>query len=160
MTSAFARHDHAVCRDTALQTAEALCRDTGAKLTPMRRRVLEILLEDHRPMGAYAILDRLRAEGQKAQPPVAYRALGFLIKNQLAHRIEGLNAFVACAHPGAAHAPVFLICRGCNAVAEAEAAPVLAAIDRAAATEGFSVRAAVVEAEGLCPACRGQDGRP
>jgi Fur family transcriptional regulator, zinc uptake regulator len=154
MTAAFDPHDHAACRATALAHAEATCARAGARLTPIRRRVLELLLEDHRALGAYAILDRLRAEGLGAQPPVAYRALDFLVRHRLAHRIEHLNAFVACAHPGRAHAPVFLICRGCSAVAEAPAAPVMAALGRAAAAAGFLVDRAMVEAEGLCPACR------
>jgi Fur family zinc uptake transcriptional regulator len=125
------------------------------RLTDTRRRVLEILLEDHRALGAYAILDRLRDEGLGAQPPVAYRALDFLVRHGLAHRIEHLNAFVACAHPGRGHAPIFLICRSCAAVAEAPAAPVMAALGSAAQDAGFAVDHAMVEAEGLCPACQG-----
>lgn len=154
MTAAFDCHDHTACRAAALAHAESVCAVAGARLTPVRRRVLEILLEDHRAMGAYAILDRLRAEGLGAQPPVAYRALDFLVRHRLAHRIEHLNAFVACARPGPAHAPVFLICRGCSAVAEAPAAPVMAALGAAAGEAGFAIDQAMVEAEGLCPACQ------
>ncbi len=84
-------------------------------------------------MGAYDVLQRLAAEGFGNQPPVAYRALDFLVEQGLAHRITRLNAFAACMHPGEDHAPVFLICRQCNHVAEAPAAPVRAALDDAAA---------------------------
>ncbi len=151
---AFAPHDHTCCKRDALAAAEARCAETGARLTPVRRRVLEILLEDHRALGAYDVLDRLADEGYGHQPPVAYRALDFLVEQGLAHRICRLNAFTACAHPGTAHAPVFLICTRCHAVAEAEGGAVRCALDEAAAAAGFSVERASVEALGLCPACR------
>ena len=122
----------------------------------MRRRVLEILLEEHRALGAYDVLQRLAAEGFGNQPPVAYRALEFLVDQGLAHRIARLNAFAACMHPGEAHAPAFLICRACDTVAEAAAAPVRAALDAAAADLGFVVERANIEALGLCPACQAQ----
>ncbi len=153
--SAFAAHDHAHCRADVLARAEALVAAQGGRLTPVRRRALEILLEEHRAMGAYDVLQRLAAEGFGHQPPVAYRALEFLEEQGLAHRIRRLNAFAACMHPGEDHAPAFLICRSCNALAEAPAAPVRAALDMAAQAIGFSVERANIEALGLCPTCQG-----
>ncbi|WP_054304000.1 Fur family transcriptional regulator [Gemmobacter sp. LW-1] len=150
----FHDHDHHLCSDAVMSQAEAMLAASGARLTPVRRRVLEILLEQHRAMGAYDVLQRLAAEGFGNQPPVAYRALDFLVEQGLAHRIQRLNAFTACMHPGEAHAPAFLICQGCNTVAEAPAAPVRAALESAAADLGFTVERASVEALGLCPACR------
>lgn len=152
--AAFALHDHSLCADDVLARAEALASAQGARLTPVRRRVLEILLEEHRALGAYDVLQRLAAEGFGNQPPVAYRALDFLVENGLAHRIRRLNAFAACMHPGEEHAPVFLICRQCNHVAEAPAADVRAALDAAAEALGFTVERSNIEALGLCPACR------
>ena len=151
---AFTPHNHAHCADEVLAQAEAISRDRGARLTPVRRRTLEILLESHRAMGAYEVLDRLSAEGFGKQPPVAYRALDFLVDLGLAHRITRLNAFTACTHPGEAHAAAFLICRTCNAVAEAPATEARSALDRAAAAIGFTVERTTVEALGLCPTCR------
>jgi Fur family transcriptional regulator, zinc uptake regulator len=150
---AFAAHDHGHCQSDALTRAEALASQRGVRLTPVRRRVLEILLEEHKAMGAYDVLTRLAAEGFGNQPPVAYRALEFLEEQGFAHRIRRLNAFAACMHPGEDHAPAFLICHGCNMVAEAPAAPVMAALTTAAAQSGFVVERANIEALGLCPAC-------
>ncbi|WP_108483216.1 Fur family transcriptional regulator [Oceaniglobus ichthyenteri] len=149
---AFQRHDHAACIDSAVAAAAAACAARGLQFTEIRRRVLEILLAEHRALGAYDILEQLRAEGRGAQPPVAYRALDFLVKHGFAHRIERLNAFAACAHPGVDHAPAFLICRSCSAVAEAEAGPERA-LGAVAAAQGFTIEQTVVEAEGLCPNC-------
>lgn len=151
---AFTPHDHGHCCDDALARAEAVVAGAGGRMTPVRRRVLEILLSEHRAFGAYEVLDRLAEDGFAKQPPVAYRALDFLVEHGLAHRIRRLNAFAACAHPGTDHAPLFLICAGCNAVAEAPAGPVRAALDRAAEDLGFAVERANVEALGRCPACR------
>ena len=151
--SGFARHDHATCVQDALQSAEAICAAGDLNFTPVRRRVLEILLESHAALGAYDVLARLDAEGLGSTPPVAYRALGFLVDHGFAHRIEAMNAFIACAHPGADHAPAFLICRGCRTVAETRAA---APLGRAAAQTGFAIERTVIEAQGLCPACQGR----
>lgn len=152
--AAFAPHDHAACAAEALARAERLCAETGVRFTPVRRRVLELLLEHHRAMGAYEVLERLAAEGFGHQPPVAYRALDFLTDQGLAHRIRRLNAFAACSHPGEAHAPVFLICEKCHAVAETPGAAVRRALDGAAGEAGFTVAGATLEAYGLCPSCR------
>lgn len=150
----FQTHDHSHCIASTLSVAESECRSKGLQLTAVRRRVLEILLQKHSAMKAYDVLDYLRDEGLGSQPPVAYRALDFLVSNGFAHRIERLNAFVACAHPGERHAPCFLICRGCSAVAEAPGKPAAQALTASAAQLGFEVERVAIEAEGLCPTCR------
>jgi len=152
LSDAFAGHDHAACVAGAMALATRLCAERGARFTPLRRRVLEILLESHRAMGAYDVLARLGAEGLGSKPPIAYRALTFLVDQGFAHRIERLNAFVACVHPGAAHRPAFMICRSCRKVAEAETAP--GGPFALGSAPGFRIEQIVVEAEGLCPACQ------
>ncbi|MGH1415818.1 MAG: transcriptional repressor [Pelagimonas sp.] len=150
----FETHDHAHCIASSLEVAENVCRQNGAQLTPIRRRVLEILLQKHSAMGAYEVLDHLREDGKSAQPPVAYRALDFLVSHGFVHRIERLNAFVACAHPGEQHAPCFLICRDCSTVAEAPGKPVADVVSQSALQLGFVVEKVSIEAEGLCPTCQ------
>jgi Fur family zinc uptake transcriptional regulator len=151
--TAFAAHDHRACVAGAIAAAKEVCAARGVQFTPVRQRVLEILLETHGAMGAYDVLARLDAEGLGKQPPIAYRALSFLVDQGLAHRIEKLNAFVACSHPGGAHAPAFMICRKCGTVAEA-VAEVGGPLGDTAAQAGFRIERTVVEAEGLCPACQ------
>jgi Fur family zinc uptake transcriptional regulator len=150
---AFERHDHSGCSVDVLTRAEAISRARGVRLTPVRRRALEILLESHRAMGAYDILQRLAEDGFGNQPPVAYRALEFLVGQGLAHRIRRLNAFAACMHPGADHTPCFFICRSCDAVAEAPARTIRTAVDAAASSIRFKVERANIEVSGVCPAC-------
>jgi Fur family zinc uptake transcriptional regulator len=137
----------------ALTAANARCAADGLRFTPVRRKVLEILLQDHRALGAYTILDRLREDGFGSQPPIAYRALDFLVANGLAHKIERLNAFIACVHTNHSHTPAFMICRLCDAVAEAQSYPGRGALGDAARATGFRIERTVVEAVGVCPAC-------
>lgn len=153
-TPAFHPHDHQNCMASTMAQAEALVRARGLRLTPVRRRTLEILLERHGAMGAYEVLERLAADGFGHQPPVAYRALEFLVENGLAHRIRRINAFAACAHPGEDHHAAFLICTACQAVAEIPADALRRLLDAAGLEAGFVVERASLEASGLCPACR------
>ncbi len=151
--TAFADHNHQSCKGDVLENADRLVRKTGLRLTPVRRRTLEILVEEHRAMGAYQILEKLAEAGFGSQPPVVYRALDFLVEHGLAHRIRRLNAFTACMHPGAAHAPTFFICKECDSVAEAPALGVSGALETAAAQIGFRVDRMNIEALGTCPNC-------
>lgn len=148
----FAQHDHATCVASALAAADAACLARKVQFTPVRRRTLEILLEAHAALGAYDVLARLDTDGFGAKPPVAYRALSFLVDQGFVHRIERLNAFVACSHPDTVHNPAFMICRGCGTVAEAQASDT--SLGATAASTGFQIEQTVIEAEGLCPECQ------
>ena len=149
----FQAHDHSHCVSDAMNAALVHCEKNGLKFTPVRQRVFEILLSEHKAMGAYDILEILAKEGMGSQPPVVYRALDFLGTHGFVHKIEKLNAFVACEHPGSDHDPAFMICRSCSKVVEMEGSP-NSEISTAAKSMGFEVEAIVVEAEGLCPTCQ------
>ena len=150
---AFSHHDHSACSGQVMEHAEKICAEKGLRLTPVRRRTLEVLAEAHRALGAYEVLERLAAEGFGAQPPVAYRALEFLVDAGLAHRIRRLNAFAACTHVSTPHSPAFFICRDCDLVAETPATNIRNEIDRAAQNIGFQVERVNLESVGLCPTC-------
>lgn len=152
----FSRHDHRRCVSTALREADTYCRDNKLRFTPVRRRTLGILLESHAAVGAYDLLERLNEEGLGSKPPVAYRALGFLLENGFIHRIERLNAYIACAHPGSTHDPAFLICSDCGSVAEASVSSSAGALTRSAKESGFTIEHTTIEAEGQCPQCQAQ----
>lgn len=153
-TPAFRQHDHGECARSLMDAAHDLCAKRGLRLTPVREKVLELLLKSHAPLGAYAILSELASAGFRAQPPVAYRALDFLVENGLAHRIEKINAFVACSQPRKEHSPIFMICNDCHQVAETSVKPQSSSLDRTARAIGFNIQHTVVEAQGLCAQCR------
>ena len=148
-------HDHERCTADALEHAEALCAERSQRLTPIRRQVLEVLLESHNPLGAYEIMDRAAANGTRPAPITIYRALDFLRDNGLVHRIESRNAFVACVNNHASgDLVVFLLCEHCGAVGEAPSAAVADQLKAAARAAGFTPKAPVIEISGVCAHCR------
>ncbi|MDO8606180.1 MAG: Fur family transcriptional regulator [Phaeospirillum sp.] len=151
------QHDHLICIHGALEAAEAACRQKGARLTEIRRRVLELVWESHQPVGAYALLETLAREGRSAAPPTVYRALEFLQRHGLVHRIALLNAFTGCSRPGHPHAGKFLLCAGCGMAAELEDEDIDRAVNEAADRLGFTVSRQTIEVEGVCPSCRGRE---
>lgn len=146
-------HDHEGCVRRALNTAEGMCAGRGVRLTALRRRVLELVWESHRPIGAYGVLDALLKE-QRAAPPTVYRALEFLQEHGLVHRIASLNAFVGCVRPGKPHEGQFFICETCKESVEVSDESVAEAVSGAARTAGFSVQHQTVEMFGTCLRCR------
>lgn len=113
-----ARRPHAVDIGLALIAAEALCAARGERLNDPGRRVLKTLLASAAPLKAYDLTHALATGGRSAAPPTIYRALKFLIGMGLAHRIESLNAFVACRFPNEPHLAGFKVCDRCGAAEE------------------------------------------
>lgn len=147
-------HNHRLCIDEALSRAETVCAGRGAKMTPLRRRVLELVWDSHAPIGAYAIMELLRAvDDRSAAPPTVYRALDFLLDQGLVHKIESLNAFVGCDRPEERHVSQFLICISCRAAVELTDPAIMKAVESSAQESGFSFKRLTVEAQGLCAAC-------
>ncbi len=136
----------------ALEAAQARCEADRQKLTPPRRRVLELLLQAHGPVKAYDLISSF-SDSAAAKPPTIYRALEFLETQGLAHRLESLNAYIACRLGDGSHAAAFLICDCCGATKEIDPAAAQAVRD-AAAQAGYTVDALTVEARGRCAACR------
>ncbi|MGA0546723.1 Fur family transcriptional regulator [Brevundimonas sp. VNH65] len=153
-------HDHpplspgADAVSQALEAAERRCAEDGDRMTAPRRRVLELLLAAGEPVKAYDLIARFGEDGQAAKPPTVYRALEFLERKGMAHRIASISAYVACTGPDAhAHAAAFLICDCCGATEEV-AAPLGDAFTRAAGAAGYALERTTIEGHGRCPACR------
>ena len=135
-----------------LSEAEAMVSKRGQKLTPIRRKVLQLLLESEEPAKAYDLLANLDGEGA-AKPPTVYRALDFLQEMGLAHKIESLNAYVACGHTSHEHSAVFLICDQCGSAVELHAVETSDALEKESLAAGFRTQNAVIEAHGICRNC-------
>ncbi|MDB5456087.1 MAG: zinc uptake regulation protein, partial [Caulobacter sp.] len=118
-----------------------------------RRRVLELLLEAGQPVKAYDLISAFGGPGAPAKPPTVYRALDFLEKQGFAHRIESLNAYVACRREADGHAAAFLICDCCGATREIEPSA-SGEIIAAGAAAGYTLTGVTIEAHGLCGDCR------
>lgn len=149
-------HDHQACIQDALAAAARLCADRGALLTPLRRRVLELVWADHQAVKAYDLMNMLGTGGKPAKPPTVYRALDFLIEHGLVHKVESLNAYVGCPHPSSPHQGLFLICTECGRVDELSDRGIRSAIDANARTAEFAVQSLTLEVRGRCAFCRPQ----
>ena len=150
-------HDHARCSADAIAHAEALCAERTQRLTAPRREVLEALAASHKPLGAYEIIDLIARRKARPAPITVYRALEFLMKNGLVHRIESRNAYLACAHKHDIGALVaFLICDTCGALGEASTAAMAQLLAAAASRAGFRPAMSVIELTGTCSQCRGE----
>ena len=139
--------------DRALASAEARCVLQGERMTAPRKRVLELLLQAGEAVKAYDLIARFGGEdGPPAKPPTVYRALEFLERQGLAHRIASISAYVACSSGDDDHAAAFLICDCCGATAEV-AASVADGLGAAASKAGYVIERTTIEAHGRCPAC-------
>lgn len=152
---AFARegHDHASCVADALERAERVCRQRSLRFTAIRRRVLELVWNSHKPIKAYDLLEAIRTSRHNAAPITVYRALDFLQDAGLVHRIESLNAFVGCDAAHGDSPPKFLICRHCGRAAEVPGVQLDGAISHEANAAGFDVETEIVEMIGTCRNC-------
>lgn len=123
-------------------------------LTPKQQQVLDMLKNSALPMTAYELLDQLRDCGFRA-PPQVYRALSSLVTLGHIHRLETLNAFIACdhGHCGEQAPPVFLICSQCNQVAEMQTRPIRDSIESVSTDANFRLDQAVIELTGTCQGC-------
>ena len=140
-------------RSAQINAAEAMCARANESLTPLRRRVFELLLDRDGPVKAYDLLDDLKHAQASAKPPTVYRALDFLVRLGLAHRIESMNAFVACDIGSCERSTIFLICERCGASTEIDSGHALHDVSDAARRIGFALKRTVIEASGLCARC-------
>lgn len=147
-------HDHSQCTQELLKRAETACAGSGARLTPLRRKVLQSVAESHHASGAYDIIERLARTGPRPAPISVYRALEFLLGQGLVHKIESRSAFVACTHGEHDGDAVMLICQECGVVAEMDAGEAISGLTVRAAAMGFASSATVVEVTGCCGDCR------
>lgn len=148
------KHDHERCVSRALRAAEKICDTRELQFTPIRRRVLELVWQRHAPVGAYDILSALKKSEGALAPPTVYRALEFLLEAGLIHRIDALNAFIACEHPDELHTGQFLVCRNCSRVAELDDPAITRLLAQKAKESGFISDSQSIEIKGLCTHCQ------
>ena len=146
-------HDHVICRNKAIHTAEQICDQRGVRLTPIRRKVLELIWESHRAVKAYDLLGRIKPIEQTAKPATVYRALDFLMEQGLIHRVESMNAFIGCSCSERQHEQLLLICSQCQEVEERPGEMVMEALTRELNQAGFAIHHKAIEIHGVCAHC-------
>lgn len=149
-----APHDHVHDADAYLEEVGRVCRQRGLRLTELRARVLRLVAEEGRPIKAYDLLERLRAQQGPVAPPTVYRALDFLLAGGFIHKLQSINAFVGCHHPCSRHQVPFLICDRCQAAIELEDEEISRLLGQRAEALGFEPAGQTLEVHGLCASCR------
>lgn len=147
-------HDHDACIDNAVEEAARICAERGSRFTDLRRRILIMIWQGHRAVKAYDLLDQLAAEGGSAKPPTVYRALDFLMEEGLVHKIQSLNAYIGCPHPGEDHISQFLICDACENVQEVSSTGLSDAVQSASKSASFKIKRQTLELHGVCSECQ------
>lgn len=137
-----------------LRTAELLCSEHGRRLTPIRRQVLQILLQHQRSLKAYELLEQMRLHHPGAAPPTVYRALDFLVETGLAHRLDATNAWTACHDAGGDPHDLLVVCTDCGAVAEVSDPDLNRQLADKVAKTGFTLSTHETELRALCQRCQ------
>ncbi len=162
MTACLHHHDDALHEvhdahsiEESLTQAEQICLQSGARLTPLRREVLSLILSANAPVGAYDLLANMKRDQQRpAAPPTVYRTLDFLLEKGLIHRLASINAYIPCCHPRAGHQAAFLICQNCHQVKETSASGLMGQLDQVALSDAFMAKHTMIEISGLCQQCQ------
>lgn len=136
-----------------MQHAQALCDKQNARLTPMRKQVLTLIWQSHKPLGAYDLIELVSSNGKRTAPPTIYRALEFLQNMGLIHRLATLNAFIGCAIHKDHQAGCFLICTHCHNVQELLADDATKLLREKVLASGFQVENTQIEISGQCAHC-------
>ena len=125
------------------------------RLTRNQAKVFNVLAESRAPLSAYTILDALRDDGFRA-PLQVYRALEKLVDLGLVHRLESLNAFVACSHEKCHGAGLmaFAICDACGTVSEFADRSIAQRLESWSSDSGFQINETTMEIHGTCDLCR------
>ncbi|HZZ09063.1 MAG TPA: Fur family transcriptional regulator [Paraburkholderia sp.] len=148
------KHGHGASQEAALTLAEDYCRERGEKLTPIRRKVLELLLNSGRATKAYSLLDDMRQIHPGSAPPTVYRALDFLLSAGLVHRIESINAFTVCHDLTQCQHGILVVCQQCGNVTELHQPKLRQALVAQIEDAGYRLASDEIELKGLCSACQ------
>lgn len=150
---------HPVIAMSIIEAAEKYCAARGAKLTEIRRQVLELVLRYPDVIKAYDVLADLQRIRSNAAPPTVYRALDFLVEMGILHRTESLNGFVFCPHFADEHSAVILSCRACGHVEETHAEAQFQQLRAFCKAQDFELGTEALVLSGLCRECLNEHGQ-
>lgn len=146
--------------ERSLEIADEYCQARGERLTPIRRKVLGLLVASGRATKAYALLDQMRDMHPGSAPPTVYRALDFLLSVDLIHRIETINAFSVCHDLTHCQHGILMVCQDCGRVEELHEPKLRKTLMAQVKQSGYRLSGEEIELKGLCPDCQARlDGK-
>jgi len=146
--------------NSIISKVRAECERAAVKMTPKRENILLVLLRAEAPLSAYDIVEHYRELYHESLPAMSvYRILGFLVENNLVHKLETTNRFLPCAHIACDHEheiSQFLICDNCHSVEEVGLRKTLIKeLQESVKKAGFEMSNHQLELHGICAKCRG-----
>ena len=148
-----AKHAHQSCVARLNSRVAGIVDESGKKLGANQLHVLKALMEDHKAVSAYEIVERIAATDIRLQPVQVYRALDGLLKLGLVHRLQSKSAYVACTSLEKCEAPQLFYCSSCERVAEISGGSLPQHIAKIAQDHDFQLEQGLVEFIGHCPEC-------
>lgn len=144
--------------DAIISHAEQHCKAHGARLTAKRKQVLSGLIQSEKALSAYDLIDFCQRTFGKTIPAMSvYRILEFLEEENLVHKLNLANKYVACAHITCDHAhgvPQFLICGDCNKVKEVSInASIITELQKSVEHAGYHLMSTQLEMNCICNDC-------
>lgn len=136
-----------------LQSYNKYCEEQSLRASKPREEVLRIIASAKKPQTAYEILDELGKVIKSPKPPTVYRALEALSEHGFIHRIESLNAYIACDENHRHDGSQFMICDDCGHVDEIHLCSIPESLQKQAAAKNFTTAYWNVELHGKCKAC-------
>ncbi len=143
-----------------INKARQECGSHGMRLTDKRGKVLEVLLQSDAPLSAYDVIDEYKQKFTESLSAMSvYRMLDFLLQNNLVHKLETTNQYLACSHITCEHEheiPQFLICDQCHTVKELGLRKsLIKELKTSIEKTGFALSGQQLELRGLCQQCQG-----
>lgn len=136
-----------------MKEAEKLCEKSGAQLTSIRRTLLEMIYSQNGDLTAYELLHLFREVNPKAESMTVYRALDFLQKQHLIHRLASKSAYAACDIPHESHHAHFLLCEKCGQSQEVQSKSLEKIAKNLSSEYHFNLSNKPIEIVGTCKSC-------
>ncbi|MCL2020869.1 MAG: transcriptional repressor [Betaproteobacteria bacterium] len=129
--------------------------EEGARLTRLRRDILDVICAENAPVKAYDLIERMRGKGRRVTPTTMYRTLEFLLQNGFIHRVNFLNAYLPCTGKHKNHTALLLfVCSECGQTREIDDAQLYNAMHRRLNELGIYLKDSRIEIQAACQSCR------
>ena len=105
-------------QDRKKNKAISRCLERSETLTPNRLLILNILLENEKPISAYDINAVIKGRGKNLNISSVYRVIEFWVKLKVIHKISLLNKYMLCDNTDEKHTHITNVCTSCLSVIE------------------------------------------
>ncbi len=144
---------------SVVQTAKDICSSAGVRFTEKRQKVLEVLIDSPRPLSAYELIDQYQLSyKEEIQAMSVYRILEFLKEEQLVHKLNLNNKYIACSHIRCCHdhgMSQFMICTSCGCVEEVTiSSDLLDSLKQRVFESGYTMISPHLELACVCHICK------